>query len=192
MSLSKKTSTLSGFKSLMTPEASNEAAATKRLKRRALFKKTFPIYVMIFPVLLYFLFFTYIPTAYGFLISFMRFRLVGKSDWIGFANYIEAFTTPGFWNAFFNTLIIGFGGMLVGIPVAVGTAVLLNEILNPFWKRFIQTSIYLPHLFGWVVIAGLWMYILAPDYGLFNILRVKMGMEPILYMVKPEYGKLLV
>ncbi len=164
----------------------------RHIKLIAVIRKTIPLYFLLFPAILYFALFTYIPVFYGFLISFQKYSLMGNTRWVGLAHYIEVFTTHGFWNAFSNTLIIGFGSMLIGIPAAVGTAILLNELLRPFIKRFIQTAIYIPHLFGWVVVAGLWMYIFAPDYGLLNVIRKNMGLEPLLVMILPQYGKDLV
>ncbi len=86
----------------------------------------------------------------------------------------------------------GFVAGILNVFVPVVIALLLNEITRSWWKRTIQTIIYIPHLFGWVVIAGVWIYILSMDKGLLNIALERFGVPTVPFMAKAELGKPLV
>ncbi len=153
---------------------------------------TIPLYILALPALAYFVIFTYYPAVLGFIISFQTYRLVGKSDWVGLANYATVIHTLGFWNVAWNTVAIGLAGLVLGIVFPVTIALLLNEVLRPTWKKIVQTAIFIPNLFGWVVVAGIWMYVLAPDIGILNILLGKIGIGPVPFMSSARWGKPLI
>jgi putative aldouronate transport system permease protein len=165
---------------------------TKDSVRRWKLRQLLPIYVLALPALIWFSIFVYYPTVLGFTVSFQKYRLVGRSEWVGLDNYIQIFTTPGFWTVVKNTVIIGGIYLVLSITIPVIIALLLNEISRSLWKRIVQTSIYIPHLFGWAVIAGIWIYVLAMDRGFLNSILEAMGVRPIPFMAKMEYGKPLV
>jgi putative aldouronate transport system permease protein len=174
------------------PAPFRDAPARRRARRAITIRNTIPIYLLALPAFAYFAIFTYYPTVLGFTISFQTYRLVGKSDWVGLANYIKVFQTLGFWNVAWNTVVLGFSSLVVGTVVVVVIALLLNEILASAWKKTIQTAIFIPHLFGWVVVAGIWYYVFALDRGILNILLVRLGAEPVHFLSKAEWGKPLV
>ncbi len=155
-------------------------------------RSTVPIYILALPALLYFAIFTYYPTVLGFTVSFQTYRLVAKSDWVGLANYTKVLQTLGFWNVAWNTVALGLSSLVVGTVVVVLIALLLNEVLRSAWKKTIQTAIFIPHLFGWVVVAGIWYYVFAVDRGILNILIVALGGESVHFLSKAEWGKPLV
>ncbi len=176
-----------------TGPAPFHALRSRRRARRAItIRNTIPIYILALPAFLYFAIFTYYPTALGFTISFQTYRLVGKSDWVGLANYAKVLQTLGFWNVAWNTVVLGLSSLVVGTVVVVAIALLLNEVLATAWKKTIQTAIFIPHLFGWVVVAGIWYYVFALDRGILNILLVRLGAEPVHFLSKAEWGKPLV
>jgi putative aldouronate transport system permease protein len=174
------------------PAPSFGARERRRARRAITLRNTLPVYVLALPAFLYFAIFTYYPTVLGFLVSFQTYRLVGKSDWVGLANYAKVIHTYGFWNVAWNTLVLGLANMVVGTLVVILIALLLNEILRSFWKKVIQTAIFIPHLFGWVVVTGIWYYVLAIDRGILNSLLVALGVEPVHFLSAAEWGKPLV
>jgi len=144
---------------------------------------------MMLPVLVYFLLFAYYPLARGFAISLQDFRLIGASPFIGFQNYLEVIQDADFWRALRNTLIIGGGILVVGFPVPILVALSLNEVIHEFFKKFTQMVIYLPHLFSWVVVGGIWIYLLSPNGGLINeVVRWFRG-EPIPFLTLDTYAR---
>lgn len=142
------------------------------------------LYLMLLPVLLYFSIFTYWPMVRGFIMSMQDVRLAGDSLFIRLENYRAAFGTPLFWRALRNTLAIGGGTLIVGFVTQVAMALLLNEIYQRSVKRLAQTAVYLPHLFSWVVVGGIWISLLSPDSGLVNAMLRAVGLDPIPFMTR--------
>lgn len=144
---------------------------------------------MIAPVLIYFMIFNLYPLIRGLIISFQDFRLIGDRPFIGLENYITVLNDPLFWQALKNTLIIGGGIVGIGFIAPVFIAIVLNEILHQTLKRFIQTVIYLPHLFSWVVIGGIWIFMLSPDGGLVNEVLNLLGQKEIHFLANEKYSR---
>jgi putative aldouronate transport system permease protein len=178
--------------SARSPAARARDAGARRRNLGPVINATVPLYVMALPALAYFIIFTYYPAVLGFIISFQTYRLVGASDWVGLANYARVISTPGFWNVAWNTVAIGFSCLVLGIVIPVIISLLLNEVYRPIWKKIVQTAIFIPNLFGWVVVTGIWMYVLAPDRGILNILLGKLGVNPIHFMSTAQWGKPLI
>jgi putative aldouronate transport system permease protein len=147
------------------------------------------LYLLILPAVVYFVLFAYIPVADGINISFQNFRFVGESEYIGLANYEKVFNTAGFWRVFRNTVILGLSNVILTAFVPMILAMMLNEVVFTPWKRFIQTILYLPHLFSWVVVGGIWIFILSPNGGIVNGVRELLGAEPITYLVRENLAR---
>jgi putative aldouronate transport system permease protein len=88
-----------------------------------------------------------------------------------------------------NTLAMSFMGLVAGFAVPILFAVLLNEVRQMFFKRFVQTVSYLPHFVSWVVVAGIVTKMLSTDNGAINDLLLWLGVisEPIQFMAKGEW-----
>ena len=162
------------------------------IESRSLFKRVARarvLYLLLAPALLYFLVFAYFPILDGLRMSLQDFRLVGRSRYIGLANYVEALQTPGFWRVFANTLILGSGNVVLTAFAPMALALLLNEIGFTPWKRFVQTVVYLPHLFSWVIVGGMWIFMLSPNVGIVNVVRGALGLEPVYFMTREGYAR---
>lgn len=149
------------------------------------------LYLMILPVIVYLLLFVYYPLVQGLISSFQETKLLGATSWVGPANYQEAINTPQFWQVVRNTILIGGGIILFGFFPPIMVALALNELLNMSFKKVAQTTVYLPHLFSWVVIAGMWMYILAPSGGIVNEIIKAVGGEPIRFFTSIGWARSL-
>jgi putative aldouronate transport system permease protein len=149
------------------------------------------LYLMILPVLVYFALFVYWPLVQGVISSFQETKLLGATSWVGTENYREAVDTPQFWQVVRNTVIIGGGIIVLGFFPPILVALALNELLSLTFKKIAQTTVYLPHLFSWVVIAGMWMYILAPSGGIVNETIKALGGEPIRFFTSPGWARSL-
>lgn len=67
------------------------------------------IYLMMIPVLVYFLAFSYYPMFLGIYNSFRKIQMLRGSVFCGMANYKEVLSSPVYSQAFANTLIVGAG-----------------------------------------------------------------------------------
>jgi putative aldouronate transport system permease protein len=127
------------------------------------------IYLMLLPVLLYYLVFHYLP-MYGAVIAFQDFNPVKGvfgSTWVGLQNFQDFFSSVYFGRLIFNTVAINVLDLVFGFPAPIILALLINELRwNPF-KRLVQTVTYLPHFISVIVVVGMLFDFLARD-GLVN------------------------
>ncbi|WP_438447329.1 ABC transporter permease subunit [Gorillibacterium sp. sgz5001074] len=155
----------------------------RALRRNAVF------YLMMVPVFIYFVTFCYYPLARGLLISFQKFRVIGDRPFVGWANYEHVLHDPNFWRMLGNTFVIGGGILLLGFAAPLAVALSLSEISRTWFKKLTQMVLYIPHLFSWVVVAGLWIFMLTPDGGLVNEIRAWFGGRPIHFLAEKDYGR---
>ncbi|MBJ9992308.1 sugar ABC transporter permease [Paenibacillus sp. S28] len=131
-------------------------------------------YVLLFPGILYFLVFNYIPMG-GVLIAFQDYKLakgITGSAWAGLKWFDMLFSSPDFWTALRNTLLISFYKLVFNFPAPIILALMINEVANTKFKRTIQTIIYFPHFVSWVVLGGILFTVLSPSTGILSALGV--------------------
>ena len=134
---------------------------------------------MALPGLLYFLIFHYGP-MYGLMIAFKDFNLykgVFESKWVGLDNFATLFGMSGFQRALRNTVIIATYQLLFVFPAPIVLSLLIHEVVNVRYKKFVQTSVYLPHFVSWVVIGGILYAILSPTSGVVKEVASWFGYE---------------
>lgn len=149
------------------------------------------LYVMMVPVIAYFAVFVYYPLYEGVVASFQEFRLLGDRPWVGWENYQTAMDDDRFWQVLRNTLLIGGGILLLGFFPPIIVALALNELRLILFKKFSQTVVYLPHLFSWIVIGGMWIYLLSPRGGLVNELLALIDIGPIRFLTNGTWARVL-
>lgn len=137
-----------------------------------LLKKYGALYVMMAPVIVYFLVFAYYPLVKGLQTSFQDYKLMGDRPYVGFANYSAVLHDSTFWDAMVNTLVIGGGILLFSFVAPLVIALSLNEVLRTWYKKMAQMILYVPHLLSWVVVGGIWIFMLSPDSGFVNMVLV--------------------
>ncbi len=147
------------------------------------------LYVMMIPVIAYFVVFVYYPLYEGSVASFQQFSLLGDRPFIGWENYATVLDDPRFWQVLRNTLLIGGGILVLGFLPPIMIAVALNELSQAIFKKFAQTVVYLPHLFSWVVIGGMWIYLLSPRGGLVNELLDVINVGPIRFLTNTTWAR---
>lgn len=155
---------------------------------RAAFKyKT--LYLMMAPILLYFALFSFYPLIRGFIISFQQYRLIGDRPFVGFANYVDVLKDPVLWDAFRNTLFIGAGIFVLNLILPLVLALSLNEVASAWFKKTTQMIVYLPHLFSWVVVGGMWILMLSPDTGIVNQIIKLFGGDPVSFLSSDRFAR---
>ena len=149
------------------------------------------LYLMILPILAYFAVFVYYPLYQGVLASFQEFKLLGARPYVGWENYQTVWGDPRFWQVVRNTLIIGFGILILGFFPPIVVALSLNELRLALFKKLSQTVVYLPHLFSWVVIGGMWIYLLSPRGGLVNELLALIDVGPVRFLTNTTWARIM-
>ncbi|GIO16231.1 sugar ABC transporter permease [Cohnella xylanilytica] len=163
--------------------------AFKKLKRyRALF-------LMVLPGLIYLAVNNYLPML-GVVIAFKNidyshrglFGLIYYSDWIGFKNFEYLFKTNDAMVITRNTLLYNGGFIIVNTLVAIGLAIVLNEVRNRLASRFYQSLVLLPYLISMVIVGYLVLSLLNVENGFVNKHILPMfGVDPISWYSESKY-----
>ena len=160
------------------PSVPNKQNQTKWQKWKDNFKKKGWILVFIIPALIYVIIFCYVP-MYGILVAFQDYmpgdQIVGGSTvWVGWKNFKTFFSNPNFWDYFKNTFLLCILGFIVGFPLPIIVALLLNSLRSKKAKKGLQILYYAPHFISLVVLVGMLKLIFGSD-GLLDQLSIKMG-----------------
>lgn len=149
------------------------------------FKRNLPYHLMLLPCVIMLVIFNYIP-MYGVKIAFQKFiparGMFGEQTWVGLKNLTYIFKMQDFYIALRNTIFISFMKLFLGMLTSIIFAILLNELRNNKLKRTIQTAVYLPHFLSWIILAGVFVDIFSPSYGIINKLIKALGFEPIFFL----------
>ena len=135
------------------------------------------LYVMLAIPVIWYLMFCYKPMV-GVVIAFQKYSLVRGmwgSRWVGLDNFEFVMGLRDFPLALKNTLYLNLLGLIVGFPVPIILAIMLNEIQHKGIKRVSQTLLYLPHFLSWIIIGGMVLKIFAPTTGVINQTLLKWG-----------------
>lgn len=129
------------------------------------------LYLLMIPVLVYFILFCYLP-MYGVTIAFQdyspRLGMLG-SKWVGFKHFIKFFNSPSFFEILFNTLRISVVTLLFGWPAPILLALLLNELKSAKLGKVVQNCTYIPHFISMVVACSI-IRIFTADTGIVGML----------------------
>lgn len=156
------------LKAQQTEEYSRKLSV--RLHRRRRFKQNLPLLIMFIPVAAFYIIFRYAPIS-GNIIAFKDYNFVDGvfgSPWVGGRNFELLFTQPHTLSIIRNTLILSVLQLIFGFPAPIIIAILLNEIRALAFKRTIQTIVYLPHFFNWVIIGGMVLTLFSMESGIIN------------------------
>lgn len=167
---------------------------TRRSEKINFIMKNRWLYVMVTPGLLYFLVFKYFP-MWGIFISLQDYQpFLGfwGSKWVGFKHFDRFFSDPWFWILFKNTFILALYNLIFFFPLPIILALLLNEVRHAFFKRFIQTAIYIPHFVSWVVTVGIAYIFFTTEGGLVNELIVRFGGDKINFLLSEAWFRPLI
>ncbi|MCT8160639.1 sugar ABC transporter permease [Pseudoruegeria sp. SHC-113] len=153
------------------------------------FAQNWQVYVMLAPMVIYFLVFAYKPML-GLVIAFKDFSLfkgIWGSPWVGFEHFETLFNDPYFWRAVKNTVIISVFSLIFAFPAPIILALMFNELRHQGFKKTAQTIAYLPHFISIVIVAGIVVNFFSPS-GIVNLLLTKLGMDdPIYFLTMPEW-----
>lgn len=146
------------------------------------------LYILTIPILLYFLIFKYLP-MFGLVIAFKDYNIVKgffESRWVGLRYFKEFFSSVYFGRTLINTLIISIMEIVIGFPIPIIFALMLNEIQGRRFKKLVQTASYLPHFISLVVICGMITDFFSTD-GLISVLISRLGGENMNYIGESRY-----
>lgn len=154
----------------------------KQIKKH--FSSYWPLYIMLVPVLTYYIIFSYTP-MYGIVIAFKDYKIrkgILQSDWVGFEHFARFFSAYNFSNLLKNTLVLSVYSLLVGFPIPIIFALLLNYSTKPILKKVVQMMSYAPHFISTVVICCIIKLLFMPSTGAVNIILQVLGQESVNFL----------
>ena len=174
---------------MANPRAATAETFSERLRRtgREMVKKRW-LFLLLVPGILFFVIFKYIP-IFGLKIAFQDYNQYdpAKSTWVGFKQFAELFSKNSFLPVLRNTVVISLLKLILGFPIPVILALMMNEMRSMKFKKVSQTLLYLPHFISWVILSGIIMTLLDPDNGMItNFLQMITG-ERIMVLTDSRY-----
>ena len=142
--------------------------------------------LMLLPGILWYVVFKYLPML-GLSLAFTDYGFKAKVSFIGLKNFKRLFSSTIFWNAFRNTLVISIMNIVFYFPVPLIVALMINELKSNRLKKGIQSLIYIPYFFSWVVVGSIFVNLLSPSTGPVNALIKALGNDPIYFMASPKH-----
>lgn len=144
------------------------------------------LYIMLIPGLFFLCVYKFWP-LYGIKMAFQDYNIflgsnpmeaIALSPWVGLKHFRKLFASSNFLRVLSNTLIINGMKIVILFPIPIIVAILLNEIRRRNARKLLQTSIYIPYFFSWVVVFGIF-YSLLGTYGIVNGLLSRLGIERV-------------
>lgn len=161
-------------------------------RRRAGHLRRFvPLYLMFVPIAVYFVLFSYWPLVRGVIMSFQANRLMRPRPFVGLANYADVLADPDFFQTIVNSLIIGAADLALYFGLSLVLALCINELRLKVLRRTVQTIAYLPYLFSWSVIAGVWILVFDRQ-GMVNALLGALGAKRVFFLAEPVLARPLI
>lgn len=143
-----------------------------------------PLHMMMIPAVSVTLIFSYGPLL-GLVMAFQKFEpALGffGSPFVGLDNFIRMFTMRGSGQLIWNTFYISIMKALANQFFPILLAILLHELTSRFFRRTVQTVLYIPYFLSWVILGAVLRYFLSPD-GFVNLILLRpIGVDPILFL----------
>lgn len=169
------------------------------MKLKTYLKRNYDLYLMLLPAMLYVLIFNLAP-MYGITLAFKDYDMflsdspflsILESPWVGLKHFRKIFGRPEFRNVVRNTLIISSAKILIGFPMPIIFAILLNEVRSTKFQKGLQTVVYLPHFLSWAVVAGIFVDLLGST-GMVNSLLASMGFDKVSFLMDNRLFRIVI
>ncbi len=165
----------------------NSSAKSGNITWRSDLRRNYSLYAMALPGIVFFFILSYIPI--GFLVvafqNYKAARGVFGSSFVGLKNFNDLFTDFMFPVILKNTIILNLLKIVLCFPMPVLLALCFNEMRPSKYKGFMQSVVYLPHFFSWVIIYGIMNSMLNTTSGLLNQLIETLGGKAIPFLSRP-------
>ncbi|MGM0874734.1 MAG: ABC transporter permease [Bacillota bacterium] len=162
-------------------------AASKLKSKFDYIKKNYILYLLLAPAVILTIIFKYVP-MYGATIAFKDFspiKGIMGSEWVGLKHFTNFLTSPNFLEIFMNTLKLSSFELLLGFPIPVILALMLNQLRRSNIKKNVQLVLYAPHFISVVVVSGMVFLFLSPT-GPINAILSGFLDKPVSFMSDPD------
>jgi putative aldouronate transport system permease protein len=178
------------------PVPTDKRAETRTLRkadRRRRFRRDRSLLIMTVPAVLLLIVFNYVP-MFGTATAFQSYSIYAgflHSPWVGLSTFQALFSDPLFWGSLENTLVLSLVQLVLFFPIPIALALLLNSIMSSKVRTVVQSVVYLPHFFSWVLAVTIFQQMLG-GAGALNMFLRQNGLATWDIMTNPDTFKLLV
>lgn len=158
--------------------ANRVVGARERLRTRRRALAAARPYLYILPTFFFLFIFTHYPILKTFYLSLFKWNLATpKKEFVGLANYVQAWSTPLFWQVLQNNVVFALGTIPISLALALGLALLINQKIQGL--AIYRAALFYPTLFPMAAAAMIWLWILTPSYGLVNFYGKALGLPDV-------------
>ncbi|MER7722797.1 sugar ABC transporter permease [Streptomyces sp. NPDC096323] len=134
--------------------------------------------LFVLPFLVFFGLFLVWPVVQGLWMSLTDASLtLHDPEFVGLANYAEAFGDPDVWSSLGNTVLFTVISCVPLVLVALAMALLVHSGLAGQWVW--RLAYFAPYLLPVTVVTLIWTWLYQPDIGLGNQVLTSLGLEPV-------------
>lgn len=139
------------------------------------------VYIVLAPVLIHFLIFQVIPFVYSFVLTFLNYRIIGTSEFVGLRNWKQLFDDPIALKSIWNTVLFSFYYIVPTMALGLILALVIKSGIR-FTKIF-KGIFFLPVVTSFVVVAGIWEWLFSgTESGFINYLLSFIGVDAQLFL----------
>lgn len=167
-------------------DRSSQARRAARVREVRLSEEPGWSYLLLSPFLCVYLVFIVLPILAGVWISFVKWDGIGEMRFVGLANYRALFANRHVVQSFIN--LFAFVAMQVPISVCagLGLAIFIDRFAAPV-ATVLRAILLLPFIMPLFLTAAIWIWMLVPQFGLFNQLTSVFGLGGIGWLSNPRY-----
>lgn len=148
-------------------------------------RKNLSGWLLLIPGLFLFYYIIWRPIFIGITYSFFDIKGFTPIKFIGLQNYRYVLLDTQFFRTLKNTVLYVFWSLIIGFPLPIICAIMLNEMIG--FKQYFKISFYLPQIMPTIAVSVLWINIYAPDNaGLLNMLLQRFNVGPIQWLMNEK------
>ncbi|SFM17636.1 putative aldouronate transport system permease protein [Paenibacillus sp. 1_12] len=168
----------------LSRETVQRADVSVKLRRSRIIKQNIPLMAMFMPVILFYIVFKYIPML-GLVIAFKDYNFfdgIMGSEWVGFKHFKYLFENNYSREIIYNTMLLSCLRVFVGFPFPILLAIMMNEVRKLWFRKSVQTLVYLPHFLSWIIVGGIVVTVFAEQTGIVNGLMKLLGFSSYAFL----------
>jgi len=156
---------------------SGDRIVSARIPASKVLRKHWLLLLMLLPAVIYVIIFCYVPMS-GLVLAFEKYQYRGgiyNSPWIGFQNFKAIMIDGKLPGVTRNTILYNIAFIFLGVVFEMGSAILINELRNKYFKKAAQSMMFLPYFISWVVAGAIMYNIFNYERGIWNNVAVALG-----------------
>ena len=142
-------------------------------------------YLFTLPFLIFFLLFQVLPILTGVFVSFTKWGIVGRPEWIGLENFGRILDDPDVPLVYGNTFRYALTVVPLTVLAALALAIYVNQRLPGYGLA--RTIFFAPTVLSVTVTAFVWIWILETRFGILNLYLSRVGIPNIPWLTNPSW-----